>query len=153
MYYKQSLNQFAIKQANTIFETISISIKGFEDLYGFPYPFNKADTIFCQGFFFNAMENAGAVTYNENLLYRHEPSLFEETRRSYIINHEYAHMWFGNTITMKWWDDMWLNESFADFAAALNLSDCQEKKLFSYKMSNIWLLVNDVKNMAYNDDH
>ena len=95
--------------------------------FGHPYPFKKYDQIFvpeAQG----AMENVGAVTFGETFLYRSEPTRAQALDSASVLLHEMAHMWFGDLVTMKWWNDLWLNESFATFMAAHALHEATEFK-------------------------
>ncbi|MGB8020520.1 MAG: aminopeptidase N [Candidatus Nanopelagicales bacterium] len=89
----------------------------YEEAFGHPYPFAKYDQLFVPEFNAGAMENAGAVTIMEDFVFRSRvtDSAFED--RANTILHELAHMWFGNLVTMRWWDDLWLNESFAEWAS------------------------------------
>ena len=89
----------------------------FEEDFGLPYPFAKYDQIIVPEFNAGAMENAGCVTFYEGVIYRGRATDHEREFRSNTILHEMAHMWFGNLVTMKWWDDLWLNESFAEWAS------------------------------------
>jgi aminopeptidase N len=77
------------------------------------------DMLFCPEFAWGAMEYPGAVTYAEWMLPREKNSNSLRNSRGSIILHEIAHMWFGNLVTMKWWDDLWLNESFAEYICHL----------------------------------
>jgi aminopeptidase N len=88
----------------------------FEEKFDYPYPFGKYDQLYVPEYNMGAMENAGCVTLRDEYLPRsRQPRSFFEFRTS-VITHEMAHMWFGDLVTMKWWDDLWLNESFAEWA-------------------------------------
>jgi aminopeptidase N len=88
----------------------------FEEAFDFPYPFEKYDQLYVPEYNSGAMENAGAITLRDEYLPRsRQDAAFYEFRCSVIL-HEMAHMWFGDLVTMKWWDDLWLNESFAEWA-------------------------------------
>ena len=96
----------------------------FHRAFGYPYPFEKYDQILVPDFNAGAMENVGAVTFSEDrYVNRSKITLPFRRRRASVILHEMAHMWFGNLVTMRWWNDLWLNESFATFSAAWALDD------------------------------
>ena len=103
----------------------------YKDLFGREYPFGKYDQVFVPEHNYGAMENVGCVTYNESYLYRGEnPSLAKRLRFSITNLHELAHMWFGNLVTMKWWDDLWLNESFATYMSFRSMASAPELQYF-----------------------
>jgi aminopeptidase N len=95
----------------------------FEGAFGLPYPFTKYDQLFVPEFNAGAMENAGAVTFRDDYVFRSRVTDASYERRAETILHEMAHMWFGDLVTMKWWDDLWLNESFATWASVLAQSE------------------------------
>ena len=81
-----------------------------------PYPFGKLDVVLLPGFPYGGMEHAGAIFYRESaLVFDHPPTVSEQVRRSTLVYHELSHQWFGNLVTMKWFDDLWLKEGFATF--------------------------------------
>ncbi len=104
-----------------IFEVTRQGFDFFEKYFGIAYPFHKYDQIFVPQFNWGAMENVGCVCFNDAYLFRHQPTETERERRANTILHEMAHMWFGNLVTMEWWNDLWLNESFATYMAYLAL--------------------------------
>jgi aminopeptidase N len=94
----------------------------FEAEFDYPYPFSKYDQLFVPEFNFGAMENPGCVTFNEYMVFRSRQTESAHEGRANTLLHEMAHMWFGDLVTMRWWDDLWLNESFATYMATHALS-------------------------------
>ena len=103
--------------ADRIRETAQRGFEVFEDAFGVPYAFDSYDQIFVPEFNAGAMENAGCVTFRDEYLFRFRVTAREMESRDNTILHELAHMWFGDLVTMAWWDDLWLNESFAEWAS------------------------------------
>lgn len=114
-YCRKSLSEFLDHEE--MFETTKQGFEQFEKDFGVGYPFEKYDQIIVPEFNAGAMENAGCVTFYEGVIYRSRATDHEREFRSNVILHEMAHMWFGNLVTMEWWDDLWLNESFAEWAS------------------------------------
>ncbi|CRK55370.1 Membrane alanine aminopeptidase N [Alloactinosynnema sp. L-07] len=94
--------------------------------FGVPYPFGKYDQAFVPEFNAGAMENAGCVTFLEDYVFRSRVTRYAYERRCETVLHEMAHMWFGDLVTMRWWDDLWLNESFATWASVLAQAEATE---------------------------
>ena len=105
-------------ETNRLFSMHRESLAWLQDYFGADYPFGKLDFVLIPGFPYGGMEHAGAIFYRESALtFDHTPTASEEVRRSTLVYHEVAHQWFGNLVTMKWFDDLWLKEGFATFIA------------------------------------
>ena len=145
IYCRKSMAQYL--DPDDIFLLTKQGFDYFEKTFGLAYPFDKYDQIAVVDFNFGAMENAGAVTFREDLLVfrSHMPEKMYMSRANVIL-HEMAHMWFGNLVTMSWWDDLWLNESFAEFMAYLAMTE-------GTRFKGGWAGFNsERKNWAYRQD-
>ena len=129
-----------------IFEVTKQGLDFFHDHFDYPYPFGKYDQAFVPEYNIGAMENPGCVTFREEFVFRGKVTQASYENRANVILHEMAHMWFGDLVTMAWWDDLWLKESFADFMGAFALVDATRYR-------NGWVtFANNRKAWAYRAD-
>ncbi|MCS4535317.1 aminopeptidase N [Corynebacterium sp. HS2168-gen11] len=144
IYCRKSLAEHL--DADEIFLETKQGFDFYHQNFGIAYPFNKYDQLFVPDFNAGAMENAGAVTFRDEYIFTSKTTQNAYERRCETILHEMAHMWFGDLVTMKWWDDLWLNESFATWGAAISQAEAT-------KYEDAWVtFANAEKSWAYQED-
>jgi aminopeptidase N len=144
IYCRASLAEYM--DADRLFTETKQGFAFYHKTFGTPYPFSKYDQLFVPEFNAGAMENAGAVTFLEDYVFRSRVTRYAYERRAETLLHEMAHMWFGDLVTMRWWDDLWLNESFATWASVLAQGEATEYKHAWTSFANI------EKSWAYRQD-
>jgi aminopeptidase N len=168
IYSRKSLAEFV--DSDYIFDITRKGFEFYEDKFDYAYPFDKYDQLFVPEFNAGAMENAGAITITEVYVFRSKVTDAIRERRVITILHELAHMWFGDLVTMKWWNDLWLNESFAEWASAQASADVTEwaeawttfammEKSAAYRQDQlpsthpVVATINDLEDVQVNFDH
>ncbi|MEV6695589.1 aminopeptidase N [Streptomyces sp. NPDC051453] len=132
--------------ADDVFLVTKQGLDFFHDHFDYPYPFGKYDQAFVPEYNLGAMENPGCVTFREEFIFRGKVTQASYERRANVILHEMAHMWFGDLVTMQWWDDLWLKESFADFMGTFSMVEAT-------RFTNGWItFANNRKAWAYRAD-
>lgn len=136
IFSRRTLEKETESISEKMFDATHRGIVFYSKYFGFDFPYEKYDQVFCPEFKFGAMENVGLVTYAEGYLGKGR-NLGESDYMSFVnvTLHELCHQWFGNLCTMTWWDDLWLNESFATYVSFLCMY--QDKDLFA-QYPNIW---------------
>ena len=144
IFCRRSLSPYL--DADNLFDITKRGFAFFEEEFDCAYPFEKYDQLFTPEYNMGAMENAGCVTFNEVYVFRSKvPDALVE-RRALTVLHELAHMWFGNLVTMSWWNDLWLNESFAEWAS----TTCQAE---ATRWTDAWTTFGTMeKDWAYRED-
>lgn len=150
LFSRKSLQKEVNRIAEKWFEITETGFQFFESFFGLKYPFSKYDQILVPEFNAGAMENVGAVTFSESLAFRGDHVSSKQLGSlANTIDHEMAHQWFGNLVTMKWWNDLWLNESFAEVMAHYAVDHARETLNY---LDNPWKSFTTRKAWGYQTD-
>ncbi|MDR0435992.1 MAG: ERAP1-like C-terminal domain-containing protein [Propionibacteriaceae bacterium] len=128
---RRSLAAELEREADDIFQVTAQCFDAYQRLFDVPYCFGDYHQIWAPDFPAGAMENPGCVVLRDQMLFRGTPTDMERASRAAVIAHEMAHMWFGDLVTMRWWDDLWLNESFAEYLGHRIASDATRYELWT----------------------
>ncbi|MFF7445048.1 MULTISPECIES: aminopeptidase N [unclassified Streptomyces] len=123
LHCRRSLAPYLDPDADELFEITKQCYDRYHEKFDEPYPFDSYDQAFVPEFNAGAMENPGLVTFRDEFVYRSAVTDAERQTRAMVIAHEMAHMWFGDLVTLRWWDDIWLNESFAEYMGYQTLTE------------------------------
>ncbi|THA26937.1 aminopeptidase N [Streptomyces sp. RKND-216] len=123
LHVRASLAEFLERDAEELLEVTRRCFDRYHEIFEEPYPFDSYDQAFVPEFNAGAMENPGLVTFRDEKIFRSAATETEVQDRAVTVAHEMAHMWFGDLVTLRWWDDVWLNESFADYMGYQVLAD------------------------------
>jgi aminopeptidase N len=147
LFARGSMERYLEAESPEILEVTAQGFDFYADLFDQPYAFgNKYDQVFVPEYNSGAMENVACVTYNEAYLFRDPPTDNQRLDRAETFLHELAHMWFGDLTTMRWWNDLWLNESFATYISYLAMTEAT-------RFRNAWKVFNyRIKRWAYQTD-
>ena len=130
LYARRSLAPMLERDAEELFDLTAKGLAFYGEQFAMPFPQPRYDQVFVPEYG-GAMENYGCVTWSDSFIYRDPPSYADREERALVLLHEMAHMWFGDMVTMRWWDDLWLNESFAEWACGWCAVNCTE-------FTNMW---------------
>ncbi|NGO68439.1 aminopeptidase N [Streptomyces boncukensis] len=123
LHVRQSLGDHLEADAPELLEITRRCFDRYHEIFDEPYPFDSYDQAFVPEFNSGAMENPGLVTFRDEFVFRSAATATDRQRRGAVIAHEMAHMWFGDLVTLRWWDDIWLNESFAEYMGYQTLAE------------------------------
>ncbi len=123
LHCRRSLAPYLDTDADELLDVTRACFDRYHEKFDEPYPFDSYDQAFVPEFNAGAMENPGLVTFRDEFVYRSAVTDTERQTRAMVVAHEMAHMWFGDLVTLKWWDDIWLNESFAEYMGYQTLTE------------------------------
>lgn len=153
IYCRRALARYALIQSEDMFENQIKALRYFEDFFCYEYPFEKCDAVYCPNFpVLGGMEYPGAISYSEDafILPKEKYSKAEISLRARVFFHEIAHMWFGNIVSIKWWDGTWLKESFADFCCYTAWEEVRPTLTFPLASGWVYFLIRKI--WAFKDD-